>query len=113
MNDYTEETGYTGFQSACSEFAERPLSLDARYLQNKPSLFIIQVDGDSARLRVRMGDKLLVDRSKSPRDGQLVLLVVGNEFKLERYTPNLLKNYDSETGDFIWGVGTTLIREEP
>lgn len=113
MSDYSQETGYTGFQSACAEFAEKPLSLDARYLQNKPSLFIIQVDTDSAKLRVRRGDKLLIDRSKTPREGQLVLLVVGNDFKLERFTMGLLKNQDPETGDFLWGVVVTLIREEP
>lgn len=113
MSDYSQETGYTGFQSACAEFAERPLSLDDRYLQNKPSLFIIQVDSDSVRLRVRRGDKLLIDRSKHPREGQLVLLVVNNEFKLERFSTSLLKTNDPEYGNFIWGVVSTLIREEP
>lgn len=113
MSDYSQETGYTGFQSACAEFAERPLSLDDRYLQNKPSLFIIQADSDSVRLRVRRGDKLLIDRSKHPREGQLILMVVGNEFKLERFSSNIVKLGNAESGDFIWGVVTTLIREEP
>lgn len=103
----------TGFQSPCAEFAEKPLSLDERYLTNRPSLFIIEVSRDSRPLDVKKGDKLLIDRSLCPREGQLVLLIINNEFALKRYSKNLLMGQDPDTGDCLWGVSTALIRENP
>lgn len=107
MNSYE----VTGFQSACAEFAKKPLSLDERYLTNKPSLFIIESAEDSKSLGIYKGDKFLVDRSLRPHEGSLALLVVNNQFRLERFSWKMLIGQDSESGDFVWGVVTTLIRE--
>ncbi len=101
----------TGFQSACAEFAERPLSLDERYLTNRPSLFIIEASGDSKFLGIMKGDKLLIDRSLRPSEGQLCLLVLNNQFQLQKFSWKMLEGQDPETGDFLWGVVTTLLRE--
>lgn len=101
----------TGFQSPCAEFAEKPLSLDERYLSNRPATFIIEAAGDSGPLGIKKGDKLLIDRSLHPREGQLVLLVINNEFQVRRFSQKFLQNADPECGDFVWGVITTLIRE--
>ncbi len=101
----------TGFQSPCAEFAEKPLSLDERYLTNRPSLFIIEVSSDLKDLGIQKGDKLLIDRSLTPREGQLVLLVQSSEFRLQNYSKKILQGHDPEVGDFIWGVVTTLLRE--
>jgi SOS-response transcriptional repressor LexA len=101
----------TGFQSACAEFAEKPLSLDERYLQNRPATFIIEAASESRPLGIRRGDRLIIDRSLKPRVGQLVLLVVNNEFRLSLFHKNMVMGEDSDSNDFVWGVITTLIRE--
>jgi DNA polymerase V len=101
----------SGFQSPCAEFAEKPLSLDMRYLTNRPSLFIVEAAKDSKPLGIVKGDKLLIDRSLSPKDGQLCLLVINNEFLLQKFSHKLIHNQNPESGDFVWGVVTTLIRE--
>lgn len=101
----------TGFQSACAEFAEKPLSLDERYLQNPPATFIIEAAGESKALGIKPRDRLIIDRSLKPQAGQLVLLVVNNEFRLASFNPQLIQGEDSGTNDFVWGVVTTLIRE--
>ncbi len=101
----------TGFQSACAEFAQKPLSLDERYLTNRPSLFIIEAATDARHLGVKKGDKLLIDRSLRPKDGQLVLLVISNQFALREFSWKMIEGHDPETGDFVWGVITTLLRE--
>lgn|GEM_PF-1473825 len=101
----------TGFQSPCAEFAEKPLSLDERYLRNKPSLFIIEASTDAPSLGVKKEDKLLIDRSLRPNEGQLVLLVLNNEFTLQKFSRERFKSSDPESGDFVWGVVTTLLRE--
>lgn len=101
----------TGFQSACAEFAEKPLSLDERYLTNRPSLFIIEAASDSRVLGVNKGDKLLIDRSLTPKEGQLCLFVINNQFQLQKFSKKLFEGQEPETGDFVWGVVTTLLRE--
>lgn len=101
----------TGFQSACAEFHENSLSLDERYLTNKPATFIIEVDGEAPHLEVKKGDKLLIDRSLKPRENDLVLLVINNEFTLKKFSWKMLEGQDPETGNFLWGVVKTQIRE--
>ncbi len=108
MNDSYE---VTGFQSPCAEFAEKPLSLDERYLTNRPSLFIIEAAQDSKILGICKGDKLLIDRSLRPCEGQLCLFVISNQFQLQRFSRSMLCLDDPENGDFVWGVVTTLLRE--
>jgi DNA polymerase V len=103
----------TGFQSACAEYAEKPLSLDERYLQNPPSTFIIEAAGESKPLGIRPRDRLIIDRSLNPREGQLVLLVLNNEFRLSLFRQDMVLGEDSGSNDFVWGVVTTLIREFP
>lgn len=101
----------TGFQSACAEYAQKPLSLDERYLTNRPATFIIEAKSDSKLLGIRAKDKLLIDRSINPKEGQLVLLVKDNEFIVTQFLSRMLQGQDPESGDFVWGMITTLIRE--
>ncbi len=101
----------TGFQSACTEYHEDILSLDERYQIGAPSGFIIAATGHSQPLGIKSGDKFVIDRALTPQKGELVLLVVRGEFKFTHYMPEQLKNQDPDSGDFIWGVVTTLLRE--
>lgn len=101
----------TGFQSACTEYHEDILSLDERYQVGAPSVFIIAASGSSHALGIKSGDKFIIDRSLKPQRGELVLLVVNGEFKFSHFSPEQLKNSHPDSGDFIWGVVTTLLRE--
>lgn len=101
----------TGFQSACTEYHEDILSLDERYQIGAPSVFIIEASGHSPSLGIKSKDKFIIDRALKPLRGELVLLVVNGEFKLSHFLPEQLKNDNPDTGDFIWGVITTLLRE--
>lgn len=101
----------TGFQSACTEYHEDILSLDERYRIGAPSVFIIQASGNSHALGIKSGDKFIIDRALKPGRGELVLLVVNGEFKFSHYLPEQLKNDNPDSGDFIWGVITTILRE--
>jgi SOS-response transcriptional repressor LexA len=101
----------TGFQSPCAEFAEKPLSLDERYLIHHSAIFIIQAVGESKALGIKSKDRLIIDRSLTPKEGQLILLVINNQFEVGLYSKKMLEGQDPESGDFIWGVVTTLLRE--
>ena len=104
----------TGFQSACAEYAEDRLSLDQKYLTNPPAMFPLKVATSSKLFELRKGDDLLVDRSLDPRPGDLVVAVIGNEFRLAKFTlvegvavlmPFNKKIGEDELGeDYIWGV---------
>lgn len=108
-----EDSSYkiTGFQSACSEYHEDILSLDERYHIGAPSVFIIECSSNLFSLGIKAGDKFIIDRALKPRKGELVLLVVGGEFKFAHYSPELLKNQDPDCGDLLWGVVATILRE--
>ncbi len=111
MNSSDSSYSITGFQSPCAEFHEKILSLDERYSVNHPGIFIIEASGTSAKLGVKSGDKLIINRAEAPRPGDLVLLVIQNEFKLTFFSPQELKKQDLDSGDFVWGVVMTLLRE--
>lgn len=111
MSDEFNYDHMTGFPSPCKEFAEDELSLDKEYLLNKASSYIIQVENDFKPLGVLKNDRLLIDRSLSPREGQLVLLVINNEFSVRKFSAKLIEGHDMESGDFVWGVVTAQIRK--
>lgn len=111
MDSYNSNYKMTGFQSACAEYHEEILSLDERYGVGRPSVFIVEASGNALQLGIRSKDKLIVDRALVPRQDDLVILVVQNEFKLSRFDQRSLKQQDPESGDFVWGVVITLLRE--
>lgn len=107
MNDFYQ---ITGFQSPCAEFQEKPLSLDERYLTNRPSLFVVELGTNQDKLSLKKGDRCLIDRSLHPRAQDLVLLVIEDHFELHYFSPQVEKRL-KEGDNFLWGVVTTLIRE--
>lgn len=101
----------TGFKSACAEFSERSLSLDEKLLLGSPAVFIIEASTESRILDIKIGDKLVVDRSLHPVTGKIIVLVRDNQMEITKFHPKLIEGHDPETGDFVWGVVTAQIRE--
>lgn len=102
----------TGFKSACAEYSHKHLSLDEHYQISNPSIFLIEATGEP-KFGIYPKDRLIINRALSPREGQMVVLVLKNEFSVARFSSKLFQNQDSETGDFVWGVITTIIRDLP
>ncbi|HXH31298.1 MAG TPA: S24 family peptidase [Bacteriovoracaceae bacterium] len=110
----------TGFQSPCAEYAEDVLSLDKKFLTNPPAMFFIRVKSDSTFLNLFKGDLLLVDRSVTPLQGDLVIAVVSDNFVIGVYVKRGGKDFllpfnkvlgDPESeDDYIWGVIDTQFR---
>lgn len=80
-----EEYAQTGFQSACAEFAEDRLSLDSRYGISNPSLISITLPSAAPLFGINKDDKILVDMSRKPRNGDLVLVSEGDSQGVFRY----------------------------
>lgn len=117
----TEIQQVTGFQSPCAEYAEDRLSLDQKYLTNPPAMFPLRVAADSKMFDLKKGDHLIVDRSLEPKNHDLVIAVIENEFKIARYElrggQGILLPFNKKVGedelgeDFIWGVVSSQHRK--
>jgi hypothetical protein len=94
----------TGFQSPCSEFADKPLSFDERYGIGNPGIKLIKVESDFPHLGVFRNDKLLVDLAKNPGPASLVITMIDEEIQL--FQGNKLTNLDGT----ICGVVKVIIR---
>lgn len=99
-----QEELLTGFQSPCSEFAEKPISFDEKYGVGNPGLKLIKVQNDFPQLGVFKNDELLIDLSKRPGPVSLVVTIMDDEIKL--FQGNKITNLD----DVVCGVVTAIIR---
>ena len=77
-----------GFPSPAEQYVDAPLDLNALLVKNPPATFFVRAAGDSMTgAGIRPGDILVVDRSLSAADGDIVIACVDNEF-----TVKFLKN---------------------
>lgn len=72
----------TGFQSPCSEFAQKPLSLDEKIGVGNPSLLFLQIEASFPAHGIYKGDWVVIDLSKRPGEKSLVVAVVGDEVRV-------------------------------
>jgi hypothetical protein len=100
-----QEELLTGFQSPCSEFADKPLSFDEKYGVGNPALKLLTVERAFPHLDVFKGDQLLVDLSKKP--GPMSLVVTFFEDEINLFQGNKLSQLD----DLVCGVVKVLIRK--
>lgn len=70
-----------GFPSPAEDHAEDGLDLTRRFVRHPTSTFVVRAAGDSLSGRgVFAGDYLVVDRSREPRDGEIVIAIVDGAF---------------------------------
>lgn len=76
-----------GFPSPADDFIEDEIDLQRLLIANRPATFLVRVAGDSMLLaRLHDGDLAVVDRSLTPRNGDIVVVDVDGErsFKVWR-----------------------------
>ena len=76
-----------GFPSPADDFIEDEIDLQRLLIANRPATFLMRVAGDSMLLaRLHDGDLAVVDRSLSPRNGDIVVVDINGErsFKVWR-----------------------------
>lgn len=113
--------GQTGFQSACTEYAKKPLSLDKLFGLGGPSLYIWRATGgEGKKFHIREGDLILVDSTLiTPKIGHLYVVIVGSEHHLGQYVlihnkPFLVPQMislanDSDFETKVWGGIVAII----
>jgi DNA polymerase V len=107
-----------GFPAPGDDALEKPLDLNDFLINNPATTFFVRVEGDSMEgARIFSGDVLVVDRSKAPSDGSIVVAAVYGEMvvkrlRIRRGETSLVSENDSyepivinENEDcFVWGV---------
>jgi DNA polymerase V len=115
-----------GFPSPADDYREMPIDLNEYLIKNPASTFLIRVTGDSMEgAGLKENCLLIVDRSLTPKQNQIIVAVVNGEFTVKRYFKDkdgtiLLKpenpKYEpinvAEGMEFLmWGVVTSVITE--
>lgn len=112
-----------GFPGVVDEHMEEQLSLDQLLIKNPATTFFAKVEGDSmSAVGIYQNDILVVDRSLSAKDKDIVVALLDNEFTVKRLRTRGQLRLQPEnpaysdiiiTGEselVIWGVVTGLTR---
>ena len=114
-----------GFPSPADDYMDLPIDLNEYLVENSAATFYIRVTGNSmVDAGINDKDLLVVDRSKSPSNNDIVIGVLNGEFTVKKIskTNNKLylvaanKEYKrieiTEEMDFlVWGVVTYVIHK--
>ena len=74
-----------GFPSPAADYYDSDISLDDHLIEDRDATFIVRVAGHSMHeAGIFDGDELVVDRSKVPRDGDVVVAVLDGELTVKR-----------------------------
>jgi DNA polymerase V len=120
---FTELPLYTnsvsaGFPSPADDFIDKKLDLNEYLIKNPLSTFFVKVSGNSmVNAGINDGDILIVDKSITPANNQVVIGIINGEFTVKRVSKkgnkifllpeneNYIPIEITEQMDFkIWGV---------
>lgn len=69
-----------GFPSPAADHIEKLISLDELFEIRAPHVYLVRIEGDSMQgAGIFSGDLVIVDRSKTARDGDIVIAALNNE----------------------------------
>jgi DNA polymerase V len=114
-----------GFPSPADDHMERSLDLNEHLVRNPAATFFVRVQGESMRdAGIRGGDILVVDRSLTPADRQIVVAMLDGDFTVKRLQRKHGRVFlEAGNGSFppieisesqelvIWGVVTYIIHQ--
>ena len=118
-------TVQAGFPSPADDHIERRLDLNELVISHPAATFYVKVEGESmCDAGIHSGDILVVDRSKEPNHGKIVVAVINGEFTVKRFLVNKDGAWlapenpafsrikvDSEADFQVWGVVTYIIHK--
>ena len=122
---YYEGPVKAGFPSPALDYLEERISLDKELIKHPLSTFIVESTGDSMiNAFIPPKAKLLIDRSLTARNGDIVLAVINGEFTVKYLKKNDLRCWLVPANskyreievvpemDFqVWGVVTYIITD--
>lgn len=79
------ESVAAGFPSPAEDYIEKTLDLNEHLILHPEATFFVRVSGDSMiGASIHHGDLLIVDRSRMPQSGNVVIAHVDGEFTVKR-----------------------------
>ncbi len=113
-----------GFPSPADDYVESALDLNEYMVSNPAATFMVRVSGDSmVNAGIHDGDILVVDRSREPLPGKIVVAVLDGELTVKRlmqkdgacilvpenpaYSPIFIGDNQELT---VWGVVSGVVR---
>jgi DNA polymerase V len=114
-----------GFPSPADDYLEKAIDLNEQLIRNPAATFFIRVKGESMRdAGIHSGDTLIIDRSVTPADKQIVVAMIDGEFTVKRFRKrNGRITLEAENPAFppievgenqeltIWGTVTYIIHQ--
>ena len=114
-----------GFPSPADDHLERAIDLNEELVRNPAATFYVRVKGESMRdAGIHPGDLLMIDRSVTPADKQIVVAMIDGEFTVKRFRKRNGKiTLEAENPAFqpievgedqeltIWGAVTYIIHQ--
>ncbi len=112
-----------GFPSPAEDHMENSLDLNEHLVSNPAATFFVRVQGNSMRdAGIQGGDILVVDRSITPGNGQIVIAMLDGDFTVKRLRKKGKRVFlEAENAEFtpieisenqeltVWGVVTFVI----
>ena len=75
-----------GFPSPADDYLERGIDLNEELIRNPAATDLVRVKGESMRdAGIHSGDTLIVDKSVTPSDRQIVVAMIDGEFTVKRF----------------------------
>jgi DNA polymerase V len=114
-----------GFPSPAMDYIEKRIDLNEEYIRHPLATFIVACEGNSMiNAFIPPNARLIVDRSLTPQNGDIVLAVLNGEFTVKFLKKNNYRCWlcpaNSKYADIeiteemnlqIWGVVTTIITD--
>ena len=97
MDPFKIENRTTGFGNPSRSYVKSRINPSDILIQNPSSTFFFEWEGDES-YGISKGDKIIVDRSINPNDGDLVVVISDGKLKCCKFT-------DKEDLD-LWGTIT-------
>ena len=115
----------TGFPSPAMDYLQPRIDLNKEFVKHPLASFIVECEGNSMiNAFIPPKAKLLIDRSLTPCNGDIILAVVNGEFIVRRLVKNAYKCFlrpenkkyrdieiTPEVEMTIWGVVTYIITD--
>lgn len=113
-----------GFPSPADDYLDRPLDFNELLIANPAATFAVRIGSDSMiNAGIFPGDIAIVDRSVTPKNGDIILALIDNEFTIKRYRKQGVRTWlqaenpaytdipvDDESNFQVWGVVGHTIR---
>ena len=91
-----------GFPSPAEQYLGTPLDLNELLVKRPAATYFIRVKGDSmVNAGIRAGDLLVLDRSLTPADGDIIIAALDGEFTVKTYRTGVKTGADGRKHRFV------------